>query len=147
MIDIHQQEDCNHAQRQHFADGEHELPAIAHHLALTLGHRIHDVGVAVGNVRAERHAEDEAHNDQHFNALHEGLCEGDNDEHDHRGQEHHATTDFVGQPATGNCTKQRATLGRGCGEAEQQRIGVVLGLDEHQHEGDGVQIPGFHQDR
>ncbi len=136
----------NHRQRQHLADGEHELPAVAHDLALALGHRLHDVGVAVGDVASERHAEKEADHHQQPNRRHEGLREGEHDEQDHGGQEHDPAADPIRQPAAEQGADQCATLGARSGQAQQQRVRVILVTDEHQHEGDRIQVPGFHQD-
>ena len=38
VLHVDQQEDHDDTDRENFTDGEHELPAIAHDLALTLGH-------------------------------------------------------------------------------------------------------------
>ncbi len=147
VLDVEQQEDHDDADGQHFADGEHELPAIAHHLALTLGHGFHDVGVAGRDIRAEGNAEQEADHDEPADAGHEGLRQRQHDEHHHRHQEHHAAADLVGQPAAEQRADQRAALRAGRGKAEHQRIGIVLLLDEDQHEGDRIEIPGLDQDR
>ena len=84
---------------QHLANREHELPAIAHDFTIALPHGFHDVGVAVGNIAPERHAQNEADDHQPNDVRHERLRQGEDDEHDHGREEHHAPADLVGQPA------------------------------------------------
>jgi hypothetical protein len=147
VIDVENEENRDHGERQHLADGEHELPAIAHHLELPLGHRFHDVSVAGRDVAAERHTEQEADDDQPGHVRNERLRQRKHDEQDHGRQEHHAAADLVGEPAADQCADHCAALRAGRGKAEHQRIGIVLLADEHEHEGDRIEIPGFDQDR
>ncbi len=147
VVDVGEEEHRDDGQRQHLADREHELPAVAHDLALPLGHRFHDVGVAVGDIAAERHAEQEPHDDEPAHAGHESLEQRQGDEQHHRGQEHDAAADLVRQPPAEQRPDQGSALRAGRREAEQQRVGMVLVLDEDQHEGDRIEVPGFDQDR
>ena len=146
MREVGDDEDRDDRQRQNFADREHELPAIAHHFAFALRHQLHDVGVAVGDVAAERDAEKKPDHDEPADAGHECLDDGEDDEHDHRRQKHHSATDLVGKPAADQRADQRASLRSRRGQAQQQRIGIILLANEDQDEGYGIEVPGFDQD-
>ncbi len=147
MVEVENEEDRDHSQRQHFTDREHELPAVAHHLALALGHRLHDVGVAGRDIASERHAQQEANDDEHADTGDERLRQRQDDEQDHRHQEHDAPADLVGQPSADQGANQRTALGAGGRQTQQQRIRLILFADENQDEGDGIKVPGFDQDR
>lgn len=147
VVHVGQEEDHDDADGHDLADGEHELPAVAHDLALALGHGFHDVGVAGRDVGAERDAEQEADHDEPGDVRHEGLRQRQHDEHHHRHQEHHAAPDLVGQPPAEQRADQGAALRAGRRKAQHQRIGIVLLLDEDQHEGDRIEVPGLDQDR
>src|SRR6185312_8021395 len=75
--DVHQGDDQD---REDLAEAEHELPPGAHLLPGALRHRLHDVGVAVGDVAAERDAEQEADDDQVPDVRREALGGGQDDE-------------------------------------------------------------------
>ena len=80
VVHVENEEHGDDRQRQNLADGEHELPAVAHHLAFALGHRFHDVGVAGRDVAAERNAEEEADDGEHCDARDERLAQRQHDE-------------------------------------------------------------------
>ena len=84
--------------------------------------------------------------DEPADAGHERLDDGEDDEHDHRRQEHHAAADLVGEPAADQRADQRASLRSRRGQAQQQRIGIILLANEDQDEGYGIEVPGFDQD-
>ncbi|MFK4533161.1 hypothetical protein ABIA00_001344 [Bradyrhizobium ottawaense] len=147
VLHVDQEEDHDDADGEDLADREHELPAVAHDLALALGHGFHDVGVAGRDVRAERDAKQEADHDEPGDVRHEGLRQRQHDEHHHRHQEHDAAADLVGQPAAQQRADQGPALRARRGKAQHQRRGIVLLLDEDQHEGDRIEVPGFDQDR
>ena len=90
-------------------------------------------------------AEEEAHHDQPRDARHERLQDRERDEQDHRRQKHHPPADLVGQPASEHRADQGAALRAGSREPQQQRVGIILLLDENEHERDGIEVPGLHQ--
>ena len=139
------EEEGDDRERQHLADREHQLPAIAHHLALAGGHEFHDVGEAVRDVAAERDAEHEADQDEHQHRRRERLQQGEHHEHDHRGQEDRAPSDAVGKPAADERADDGAALRRGAGEAEHERGRVEDLTQEDEHEGDRVEVPRLDQ--
>ncbi len=147
MVEVENEEDRDHSQREHFANREHELPAVAHDLALALGHRLHDVGVAGRDIASERYAQQEANDDEPTDARHDGLYQRQDDEQHHRHQKHDAPADLVGQPAADQGANERAALGAGRRETQQQRIRLILFADEYQDEGNGIKVPGFDEDR
>ena len=108
------------AEREHLAKGEHKLPPIAHDFALPAGHGLHDVGVAAGDIAAERNAEDEANHDQPRDVRHEGLREREDDEHPHRGQEDDSTAELIGQPSSEQRADDGAALRPGRGQPQQR---------------------------
>jgi hypothetical protein len=147
VVEIENQEHGDDCQRQHLADGEHELPAVAHYLALAFGHRIHDVGVAGRDIAAERHAKEETQHRKGRDAGHEGLRQRQHDEHDHRRQEHEPAADPVGQPSAKQRPNHCPALRSRGRQAEQKRIGMILVADENEDERDAVQVPRLDQDR
>ena len=75
------------------------------------------------------------------------CAERQHDEHHHGREEHEAPADLVGQPAAEERADHRSALRSRAGQPEQQRVGMVLVLDEDEDEGDAVQVPGLDQDR
>jgi hypothetical protein len=146
VIHVENEEDRDDRERQNFAHGEHELPAVAHHLAFAFGHRVHDVGVASRDVAAERNAEEETDDGEHCDARDERLAHRQDDEENHGCEEHETPTDPVGQPAADEGADHRPTLRPGAHEAEQQRVRMILVADEDEDEGDAVEVPGLDQD-
>ena len=135
------------AERQHLAHREHELPPIAHDLALPAGHGLHDVGVAAGDIAAERNAQDQADDDQRREVWHEGLRQREDDEHPHRGQKDDTTAEPVGQPSAEQRADDGATLRSGRGQTQERWRGMEGVADEDQHERDRIEIPGLDKDR
>jgi hypothetical protein len=128
-------------------EAEHALPAVAHHLPLALGHRLHDVRVAGGDVAAQREPQQEPDDHQLPHARREGLGQREDHEEHHRGDEDLPPPEPVGEPAAEHGAEERPQLYGGRGEAEHRRAGVEVLLDEEQEEGDRVQIPCLDEDR
>ena len=113
-----------------------------------LRHRLHDVGVAVGDVAAERDAEDEAHHHQPADVRHERLRQREDDEHDHGGR------------GTSRAARSCRRASRRAARRSSRRpacppppapaaaaSGWKMLVDEDQHEGDRVEVPRLDQDR
>jgi hypothetical protein len=111
-------EDRNDPDGQNLADREHELPAVAHHLALAARHGLHDVGVSAGDVASQGNAEDKPHDDQPHHVRHEGLRQREDHEHAHGREEDDTPTELVGEPAADDCADEGTALGSRRGQAE-----------------------------
>src|SRR5271165_5019954 len=121
-------------------------PAVAHDLALALGHHLHDVGVTGRDVAAERDPEEQAYDRKRHDARHESLRQREHDEENHGCEEHQAAAELVGQPTAEKGANDRSALRPGGGEPKQQRAGMVLVADEDEDEGDPVEVPGLDKD-
>jgi hypothetical protein len=129
------------------AEAEHELPPRTHLLAGTLRHRLHDVGVAVGDVAAERDPDKEPDDDQIPDVLREALREREDDEQDHRQDEHPLASEPVGHHPAEQRADERTALHRGGRQPELRGGRVVLVLDEDQQERDRIEVPRLDEDR
>lgn len=142
--DVHDRDDDD---REDLAETEHELPAGAHDLALALRHRLHDVGVAVRDVAAERNTDQRAHDDEPRDVRNEGLGERQDDEEHHRENEDAFTAEAVGNVSADQRTDECTTLHARGNEAEFGGVRGEVGLDEDHHERDRVKIPRLNEDR
>src|SRR6516164_10275754 len=104
---VHQRD---HENGEHLAETEHELPAATHLLTLSLRHRFHDVGIAVGNIAAERNADQQTHDDQVPDVAYKSLRDRQDDEEHHRADENLLSAEAIGEDAAQESADQRAAL-------------------------------------